>query len=263
MADEVCDDGEPTVWRALADPTRRRLLDVLRLGPRTTGELAAGFPISRIAIMRHLGALADAGLVVSRKRGRQRWHYVNLAPILRLHERWSTPVSQGLASGLLGLKDAVEAHVGLEVSTLDIAIDVRIEASPAAVFVALCEQPGAWWGHPFLRADATRLTLSGELGAQLLEHWPEGGTVLATVTGVTRDRWLQLSGSFHLGVTHAVASFDLTPVQGGTLLGLDFRATGLIDPERAEAFQGGWRELVSVRLKAFVEHGTRLGIDPG
>jgi DNA-binding transcriptional ArsR family regulator len=263
MDDEVRDDGEPAVWRALADPTRRRLLDVLRLGPRTTGELAAGFPISRIAIMRHLGALADAGLVVSRKRGRQRWHYVNLAPILRLHERWSTPVSQGLASGLLGLKDAVEAHVNLEVSTLDIAVDVRIEASPAAVFVALCEQPGAWWGHPFLRADATRLTLSGELGAQLLEHWPEGGTVLATVTGVTRDRWLQLSGSFHLGVTHAVASFDLTPVQGGTLLALDFRATGLIDPERAEAFRGGWRELVSVRLKAFVEHGTRLGIDPG
>jgi uncharacterized protein YndB with AHSA1/START domain len=180
-----------------------------------------------------------------------------------LHERWSSPVSQGLASGLLGLKDAMEAGMGPEVSTLDIALEVRIEASPAAVFAALCEQPGAWWGHPFLRPDATRISLSGELGAQLIEHWPAGGMVLATVTGMTRDRWLQLSGSFHLGVTHAVASFDLTPIQGSTLLALDFRATGLIDPERAEAFRGGWRELVSVRLKAFVERGTRLGIDPG
>jgi DNA-binding transcriptional ArsR family regulator len=263
MDDEAHDGTEPAVWRALADPTRRRLLDVLRMGPRTTGELAAGFPISRIAIMRHLDALADAGLVLSRKRGRQRWHYVNLAPLLRLHERWSSPVSQGLASGLLGLKDAMEAGMGPEVSTLDIALEVRIEASPAAVFAALCEQPGAWWGHPFLRPDATRISLSGELGAQLIEHWPAGGMVLATVTGMTRDRWLQLSGSFHLGVTHAVASFDLNPIQGSTLLALDFRATGLIDPERAQAFRGGWRELVSVRLKAFVERGTRLGIDPG
>jgi DNA-binding transcriptional ArsR family regulator len=263
MDDEAHDGTEPAVWRALADPTRRRLLDVLRMGPRTTGELAAGFPISRIAIMRHLDALADAGLVLSRKRGRQRWHYVNLAPLLRLHERWSSPVSQGLASGLLGLKDAMEAGMGPEVSTLDIALEVRIEASPAAVFAALCEQPGAWWGHPFLRPDATRISLSGELGAQLIEHWPAGGMVLATVTGMTRDRWLQLSGSFHLGVTHAVASFDLNSIQGSTLLALDFRATGLIDPERAQAFRGGWRELVSVRLKAFVERGTRLGIDPG
>lgn len=263
MNDETSDGREPAVWRALADPTRRRLLDVLRWGPRTTGALAAEFPISRIAVMRHLDTLANAGLVVSRKRGRQRWHYVNLAPILRLHERWSTPVSQGLASGLLGFKNAMEASVGPELSTLDIAVEVRIEASPATVFAALCEQPGAWWGHPFLRADATQLTLSGELGAPLIEHWPGGGYVLATVTGLTRSRWLQLSGSFHLGVAHAVASFDLTQVQGGTLLALDFRATGLIDPERAEALRGGWRELVSVRLKAFAEHGTRLGIDPG
>ena len=263
MTDETPDGGEPAVWRALADPTRRRLLDVLRLGPRTTGDLAAGFPISRIAIMRHLDTLADAGLVVSRKRGRQRWHYVNLAPIIRLHERWSTPVSHGLASGVLGFKDVMEASVGPELSTLDIAVDVRIGASPEAVFAALCEQPGAWWGHPFLAPDATQLTLSGVLGAQLIEHWPAGGTVLATVTGLTRDRWLQLSGSFHLGVAHGVASFDLTQIEGGTLLALDFRATGLLDPERAEALRGGWRELLTVRLKAFVEQGTRLGIDPG
>jgi DNA-binding transcriptional ArsR family regulator len=263
MADDERDGTEPAVWKALADPTRRRLLDVLRMGPRTTGDLAAGFPISRIAIMRHLDALADAGLIVSRKRGRQRWHYVNLTPLLRLHERWSGPVSQGLASGLLGLKEAVEAGMGAEVSTLDFALEVRIEASPAAVFAALCEQPGAWWGHPFLRPDTTRLSLSSELGAQLIEHWPAGGMVLATVTGLTRDRWLQLSGSFHLGVTHAVASFDLTPVEGGTLLALDFRGTGLIDPEAAEGLRGGWRELVSVRLKAFAERGTRLGIDLG
>jgi len=62
------------LWRALADPTRRRILDLLRLRPAITGEIAAAFPISRIAVMRHLEVLAEAELVTSRKRGRERWH---------------------------------------------------------------------------------------------------------------------------------------------------------------------------------------------
>ena len=88
------DDAEHLHWRAVADPTRRRILDLLRTSPRTTGDIAAAFPISRIAVMRHLAVLDHAGLVVNRKRGRQRWHYVNLAPLMRLHERWSTPQSE-------------------------------------------------------------------------------------------------------------------------------------------------------------------------
>src|SRR5215470_1745511 len=70
------DDTAP-LWRALADPTRRRILDLLRERPLITGEIAAQFPISRIAVMRHLEVLSEAGLVTSRKRGRERWHYLN------------------------------------------------------------------------------------------------------------------------------------------------------------------------------------------
>jgi DNA-binding transcriptional ArsR family regulator len=69
------------LWRALADPTRRRILDLLRQRPLITGEIAAQFPISRIAVMRHLEVLSEAGLAVSRKRGRQRWHYLNTVPL--------------------------------------------------------------------------------------------------------------------------------------------------------------------------------------
>src|SRR5260370_6547094 len=92
------------LWRALADPTRRRILDLLRERPRVTGEIAAQFPISRIAVMRHLEVLSEAGLAVSRKRGRQRWHYLNTVPLQKLHRRWGDPAAAGVAVAPLRLQ---------------------------------------------------------------------------------------------------------------------------------------------------------------
>ncbi len=265
MADTVQrseDDADHLLWRAVADPTRRRILDLLRTAPRTTGDIAAAFPISRIAVMRHLAVLDHAGLVVNRKRGRQRWHYVNLAPLIRLHERWSTPQSETVATGLLRFKQHVEGSMTADVSTLDIAVEVNLAAPPRTVFEALTATPGAWWGHPFLRPEATGLTIERHLGGHLLEQWNGGAVIMATITGLTAERWLQLTGPFHLGVATAVAEFDLHGVDGGTRLSLTLRALGLLDPDVADSFRDTWRELVTVRLKAFIENGTRLGIDP-
>ena len=255
------EEGEHLRWRALADPTRRRILDLLRDRPQTTGEIAAAFPVSRIAVMRHFDVLAEAGLVVSHKRGRQRWHYANLAPIMRLHERWSTPVPETLASGLLRLKDQMEEPMAGDVSTLDVALEVSINADADAVYRALTEAPGAWWGHPYLRPEATSLSLEARLGAPLMERWDGGGLIMATITGLVEGRWLQLTGPLHLGVANGVTEFDLTPTDAGTTVAMTFRAFGLIDPQMVEGFNNAWRELVTVRLKAFVEDGTRLGID--
>jgi len=75
-------EGEDAFWRALANPWRRRLLDLLRDGPRTTGDLAERLPeVSRYAVMQHLGVLTDAGLVVVERRGRQRFNHVNAAAL--------------------------------------------------------------------------------------------------------------------------------------------------------------------------------------
>src|SRR5215470_9892978 len=98
------------LWRALADPTRRRILDLLRERPRVTGEIAAQFPVSRIAVMRHLEVLSEAGLAVSRKRGRQRWHYLNTVPLQDLHRRWAEPTAARFAAALLRLQDSVEGE---------------------------------------------------------------------------------------------------------------------------------------------------------
>jgi DNA-binding transcriptional ArsR family regulator/uncharacterized protein YndB with AHSA1/START domain len=258
------DDQEAPLWRALADPTRRRILDLLRERPRVTGEVASHFAISRIAVMRHLDVLAEASLVTSRKRGRERWHYLNAVPLERLHERWFDPRVAGWASGLLRLQRTVEAKVEqvnrLE-PAIDVALEVTIAGTPAEVFSALTRDPGGWWGHPFVHANAIGLTLDPKLGGLLLEQWNEGGAIVAAVTGWQEDRHLTLTGPFH-HVSVGVATFDLTPADSGTLLKFSFRAVGAMDAELAEAMPGGWSELICHRLKALVETGTRLGISP-
>jgi DNA-binding transcriptional ArsR family regulator len=247
------------LWRALADPTRRQILDLLTERPRITGEIASHFAISRIAVMRHLEVLAAAKLVTSRKRGRERWHYLNAVPIQHLHERWTTPTSAGFASALLRLKGRAEAEV--ERPAIDLALDVTIAGTPKQVFAALTEDIGGWWGHPALDSRALSLSLDASLGGHFVEHWEDGGQLVATVTGLSADNHLTMTGPFHLGLAVGVAAFDLEEVPDGTLLRFAFRAFGDIDAAKAEGLGSGWNDLVGTRLKALVETGTRMGID--
>jgi DNA-binding transcriptional ArsR family regulator len=107
VADEAA--AEPDVWRALASPWRRRLLDQLRTGSATTGELAAQLPeLSRFAVMQHLGVLVDAGLVLPERRGRDRVNHLNPVPLREWYERWVQPLADTGAAELLALKRAAE-----------------------------------------------------------------------------------------------------------------------------------------------------------
>jgi len=96
------------VFKALADPTRRRILDLLRARPRTTGELCESFPTTRFAVMKHLRVLAQARLVVARRRGRERWNVLNPVPIRQVFRRWVRPFETERADALLRLKRLVE-----------------------------------------------------------------------------------------------------------------------------------------------------------
>jgi DNA-binding transcriptional ArsR family regulator/uncharacterized protein YndB with AHSA1/START domain len=253
------------LWPALADPTRRRVLDLLRDRPRTTGEIASHFTISRVAVMRHLDVLASARLVISRKRGRERWHYLNAVPLRRVHERWADPLASNLASGLLRLKARAEAEgSGLQSTrpAVDVELEVAMAATPASVFAALTDDPGGWWGHPFLSQQAIGLSLEPQLGGLFVERWDDGGSVIATVTGWSEHRHLELTGRFHLGIALGVATFDLARTDEGTLLRFAFRAVGAVDTDVAEQMAHGWNELVGTRLKTLVERGDRLGIAP-
>ena len=97
------------VWRALANPMRRRMLDLLRERPRSTGELAELFPKhSRFAVMQHLRVLEEGGLVVPQRIGRTRLNYLNPVPIQRIYHRWVSQYQQPWAESLVALKGTLE-----------------------------------------------------------------------------------------------------------------------------------------------------------
>jgi DNA-binding transcriptional ArsR family regulator len=102
------EDELDAVWKALADRTRRQLLDLLRDGPHTTGDLCARFEMSRFGVMKHLGVLEEAGLLTVRREGRERWNYLNAVPLRRIYERWVSKYAEFWSASLLSLKDTVE-----------------------------------------------------------------------------------------------------------------------------------------------------------
>ncbi len=97
------------VFKALADPTRRLLLDRLfERDGRTLGELESQVEMTRFGVMKHLRILEDAGLVVTRRSGREKLHYLNPVPIRLVHDRWIDKYTEGPASLLADLKRALE-----------------------------------------------------------------------------------------------------------------------------------------------------------
>jgi DNA-binding transcriptional ArsR family regulator len=97
------------VFRALADPTRRHLLDQLfERDGRTLTELESELEMSRFGVMKHLRLLEEAGLVVTRREGRQKLHYLNPVPIRLIHDRWIDKYRERQVSALAYLKSEME-----------------------------------------------------------------------------------------------------------------------------------------------------------
>lgn len=97
------------VFKALAGGDRRRILDFLKSGPRTTTDIVDALPwLNRCTVMQHLAVLEDAGLVVSAKRGRSRWNYLDVSPIQDIYERWIGEYAKPSAGFLNQLKKDLE-----------------------------------------------------------------------------------------------------------------------------------------------------------
>ena len=97
------------VFRAIADPKRRRLLDLLKDGPRTTGELVDAFPeVTRYAVMKHLNVLQSADLIIVRYDGSLRYNTLNPVPLQAIHDRWVSGFAALWASSLSNLKRDLE-----------------------------------------------------------------------------------------------------------------------------------------------------------
>jgi DNA-binding transcriptional ArsR family regulator/uncharacterized protein YndB with AHSA1/START domain len=283
MTDGGAPDELDGIWRALADPTRRRLLDLLRDGPRTTGDLSAECPaLSRFAVMKHLGLLESAGLVVVRRRGRERWNHLNAVPLQAAAERWLSPFAARWAGSLLRLRDSIEddpdareetrpmvsatatidggsATGSATLRSMEIEQEVTIAAPPERVFDGLTTEIGNWWSHSFDDAPPAIL-LEPRVGGRFHEVWgDQEGALYATVTGLRRPSLLRLAGPF--GMTRpvtAVIAFELEPLDDGrgTRLRLSHRALGDLDEETFRQYDTGWRTLLNVGLKGYVEGTT-------
>ena len=97
------------VFKALADPTRRQLLDLLfEEDGQTLTALERQLPLSRFGVMKHLKVLEGAGLVTTRRRGREKLHFLNPVPIRLVHDRWVSKYSEPWASALSQLKQEIE-----------------------------------------------------------------------------------------------------------------------------------------------------------
>lgn len=96
------------VWKALADVTRREILDLLARRRHTTGELVENFDLGRTGVMKHLDVLVEANLIIVRRDGRMRWNYLNPVPIQRVCDRWVSRHVRGIASAMARLKRHVE-----------------------------------------------------------------------------------------------------------------------------------------------------------
>ena len=104
------DDRDALVFKALADPTRRQLLDQLfERDGRTLTELEADVDMTRFGVMKHLRVLEEAGLVVTRRSGREKLHFLNPVPIRLVHDRWIDKYTERQVSALVDLKKELES----------------------------------------------------------------------------------------------------------------------------------------------------------
>jgi len=206
------------VFKALADPTRRELLDELfRQDGQTLTALEERFAMSRFGVMKHLKVLEDAGLVVTRKRGREKLHFLNPVPIRLVHDRWVSKYAEPWVAGLSDLKQRLE-------TTMEQIYEIYIRTTPERLWEAITsetERAKFSFGNT-IRSDWTvgssvvmgNPKAPGPLGdGEVLEIDPPRKLVQTMralwsdeveAVGFTRVTWEieQVQDSCHLTVTH-------------------------------------------------------------
>ncbi|HXB47443.1 MAG TPA: metalloregulator ArsR/SmtB family transcription factor [Streptosporangiaceae bacterium] len=121
------------VFKALADPTRRELLDELfRADGQTLSALEERFPMTRFGVMKHLRQLEDAGLIVTRRRGREKLHFLNPVPIRLIHDRWVSKFAEPWAAALSDLKENLE-------KPMEKIFEIYIRTTPERLWQAITD----------------------------------------------------------------------------------------------------------------------------
>jgi uncharacterized protein YndB with AHSA1/START domain/DNA-binding transcriptional ArsR family regulator len=259
------------VFRALADPSRRLLLD--RLNERsgqTLRELCAGLEMARQSVSKHLAVLEAANLVTTVRRGREKLHYLNAAPINELSERWINRYDQERVTALADLKRALEETPMQTMQKPSFAYTTYIKTTPERLWQALTDpaftkrywgttfetdwQVGStitWHNHGVTIADPEQVVLESEPFRRLSYTWHTFTPELAEALELSDEVLAEAAGEGRSKVTFEIEPLDelckLTVVHDGfepesTVLGL---------------ISGGWPHVLS-DLKTLLETGKTL-----
>jgi DNA-binding transcriptional ArsR family regulator/uncharacterized protein YndB with AHSA1/START domain len=263
-------DDLEIVWKALSDLTRREILDLLRTAPRTTGELAEAFPSSRFAVMKHLRVLEEAGLVLSRKQGRERWNHLNAVPIQRLYERWVRPYEAHWAERLIRLKGTIENTEQGETAmpetafepcrATNVELEIVINAPRERVWAALVEETTGWWRADFYTVeDPVGFVIEPKAGGRGYEYNAAGAeTLWFTVVNVVPGKVLNTVGFLMPqwgGPNVSMIRLALEECGEQTVLQLSDGIMGRIGDGAVAEMEAGWRMLLEEGLKAYCERG--------
>jgi len=209
--------GMDDVFRALADPTRRSLLDELfRQDGQTLSALEARLPMTRFGVMKHLRILEEAGLIVTRRRGREKLHFLNPVPIRLIHDRWVSKYAEPWATALSELKDKLERK------TMTKIFEIYIKTSAERLWKAITDPEmrksynfgvivksdwtagsryvGFGGGHPILEGENLEVDPPRRLVQSFRALWGED----VKTEGTSRVTWEiePIEDSCRLTVTH-------------------------------------------------------------
>ncbi|HEU4965657.1 MAG TPA: metalloregulator ArsR/SmtB family transcription factor [Bacilli bacterium] len=258
-------DNLTAVFKALSHPDRRQILDLLRRGPMTVNEITEQFAVSRFQVMKHLGLLEEAQLVLVRRKGRERFNYLNAVPLRQMYDRWVSQYESGLAGSLLAFKEQMEkGSQEMELTkknSFEIEMEVTIQAPREKVFAALTQDINQWWAYRLGGERTSTLHLEPKMGGRFYEDWGNGeGAVWGTVYYFQAPAEIRLNGPLGMkGAVNSDYSYVLEEQDGATVLKLSHQAVGLLQPDWEEAHRHGWQELLGQFLKEFVEEGKTPG----
>ena len=243
------------VFKALADPTRRHLLDRLfERDGRTLTELESELEMTRFGVMKHLRVLEDAGLVVTRREGREKLHFLNPVPIRLVHDRWIDKYTEHRVAALADLKHELEDSGMTTMTALTTQVySVFIRATPEQVWDAITKPEFTqqyFFGAASRCATAAASRRSAtRSGTRKCSKKTRRTSSCTAGSRPTTPRWRRRR--------RAAATWEIEPHDGGIT-----RLTVVHDqlegaPKTAESVAGGWMYVLS-GLKTLLETGKPL-----
>lgn len=255
MADEVDDLGG--AWKALSDPTRRGILDLLRGGSANTGTICETFPdLGRHAVIRHVKVLESAGFVRVEASGRERINHLNTVPLQQIYERWMRPYESRWASGMLRLGEVARTYEEPTtkentmsepaVRVVKIHLEDHVDANIANVWKALTEREARWW--TFSHGVGPGVSLDATVGGLFFDDLGDGnGYTYAVVRGVHAEKELIMDGTFGLpGALQGQVKVTLDSTgESRTTVTIEHEVIGAIAEGAEAGHTKGWSELLA------------------